>query len=287
MRKSVALVAFILFQSTGAFAGGSLKDAPAPIPPPADGWSGFSVGAGIGGVTIDQDASAAAKRKDLFCPYWAEWCYAKHDAISGSMNDDAWKVFGTVQVGYDRLISDRILIGAFADYDFYPDGDESSFGSTKHASLSGDLHRDGVWTVGGRLGVLVRPDLLVYGLGGFSRMNQNGEVTAAFDGPGYPKLPTSVTLKAGDLDGWTVGGGIETKLDRIDKRLSLKFEYRYSQFEGDSGKGYDSKYAYDCWGVHIAKEKARFDIDDATVQSVRAVLVWKLQADATPIEPLK
>ena len=200
------------------------------------------------------------------------------------MNDDDWKVFGTVQVGYDRLITDRILIGAFADYDFYPNGDESSSGGNYYRSLSADLHRDGAWTVGGRLGVLVRPDLLVYGLGGFSRMNQSGEVTAKFND--Y-YLPTSVTLKAGDLDGWTVGGGIETKLDRLDKRLSLKLEYRYSQFDGESGKGSAWNYAYNCWGEHFAKEKARFDIDDATVQSVRAVLVWKLQADATPIEPLK
>ncbi|SFV39105.1 outer membrane protein [Hyphomicrobium facile] len=284
MRKSVALVAFILFQSTGAFAGGSLKDAPAPIPPPADGWSGFSVGAGIGGVSIDQNASAAAKRTDIFCLYWWGCSYPKDDYLSGGMNDDAWKVFGTVQVGYDRLLGDRILIGAFADYDFYPNGDESSSGSTKHGSLSGELNRAGVWTVGGRLGVLVRPDLLVYGLGGFSRMNQNGEVTAEFDNF---KLPTSVTLKAGDLDGWTVGGGIETKLDRIDKRLSLKVEYRYSQFDGESGSGSDKSEAYKWWVLHCANEKARFDIDDATVQSVRAVLVWKLQADATPIEPLK
>jgi opacity protein-like surface antigen len=287
MRKSIALCAFVLFQSSGAFADGSgngLKDSPAPIAPAYDGWSGFSVGAGIGGISIDQNASAAAKRKDFFCPYWADWCYHKHDGISGSMNDDAWEVFGTVQVGYDRLIADRILIGAFADYDFYPNGDESSFGSSKHASLSGEIHRDGAWTVGGRLGVLVRPDLLVYGLGGFSRMNQNGEVTAAFDN--Y-KLPTSVTLKTGDLDGWTVGGGIETKLNRLDKRLSLKLEYRYSQFEGDSGKGSDENESCKWWVQHYVKEKARFDIDDATVQSVRAVLVWKLQADAAPIEPLK
>ncbi|CAA2140324.1 outer membrane protein [Hyphomicrobium sp. ghe19] len=284
MRKSVALVAFILFQSSGAFAGGSLKDAPAPIPQPADGWSGFSVGAGIGATSIDQNASAAAKRTDVFCLYWWGCSYPKNDYLSGGMNDDAWKVFGTLQVGYDRLISDRILIGAFADYDFYPDGDESSSGGTKHSFLSGEIHRDGAWTVGGRLGVLVRPDLLVYGLGGFSRMNQKGEVTAAFDN--Y-YLPTSVTLKAGDLDGWTVGGGIETKLDRIDKRLSLKVEYRYSQFDGESGSGSDKNEAYKWWVLHCASEKARFDIDDATVQSVRAVLVWKLQADATPIEPLK
>jgi outer membrane immunogenic protein len=290
MRKSVAFIAFVLLQSTGAFAdgsGGSLKDSPAPIAPSYDGWSGFSVGVGVGATSIDQDASAAAKRTDVFCLYWWGCSYPKHDYLSGGMNDDAWKVFGTVQVGYDRLIGERFLIGAFADYDFYPDGDEHAAVDFKHKSLTGDISRDGTWTVGGRLGYLVTPRLLVYGLGGFSRMNQNGEVTAEFDGPKYAKLPTSVTLKAGDLNGWTVGGGVETKLDRIDKRLSLKVEYRYSQFDGDSGKGSDENCSFKYWTEHFAKEKARFDIDDATVQSVRAVLVWKLQADATPIEPLK
>lgn len=56
---------------------------------------------------------------------------------------------------------------------------------------------------------------------------------------------------------------------------------------GDSGKGSDENCSFKYWKEHFASEKARFDIDEANVQSVRAVLVWKLQADATPIEPLK
>lgn len=269
-----------------------------------DGWSGFSVGVGVGAASIDQSASADAWRKDKFkkttC-YWYWGCdtdyyspKAKH--LSGEVNDDSWKVFGTVQVGYDRLIHERFLIGAFADYDFYPDGDEHFSDGSKHKSLTGDIQRDGTWTVGGRLGYLVTPRVLLYGLGGYSQMNLNGDVTAEFDGPKFgPHLPTSVTLHANDLQGWTVGGGIESKLDRIDKRLSLKVEYRYSQFDGESVSGSDAEFKKfgwsNCWSSteikHWAKEKARLDIDDTNIQSVRAVLVWKLQADATPVEPLK
>ena len=295
MRKCVAFIACVLLQSTGAFAGDFLTS--------TDGWSGFSVGAGIGAKTIDQNATAAAERWDLFKKKTCFWYYycdtdyygTKPEYLKGSMNDDAWKIFGTVQVGYDRLLFDRVLIGAFADYDFHPEGDEHASFSYKGNSLSGDLDRAGTWTVGGRLGYLVTPRFLVYGLGGFSRMNQDGSVTAAFDGPKYAPLPTSVTLTTGDLDGWTTGGGIETKLDRIDKRLSLKVEYRYSRFEGDSDVGYDdafNKTTYKKWWTktqvkHWASEGAGFDLDEATVQSVRAVLVWKLQADPAPIEPLK
>jgi hypothetical protein len=45
-----------------------------------------------------------------------------------------------------------------------------------------------------------------------------------------------------DVDGWTVGGGVKTKLDQ---RVSLKLEYRYSEFDGASAKVTDKD--HDFW----------------------------------------
>jgi outer membrane immunogenic protein len=220
----------------------------------------------------------------------------------GHFGDDERNVFGTLQVGYDRLIHDRILIGAFADYDSYPDSEDNfSQDTVKYkktvGSLSGDFDPQGIWTVGGRLGFLVTPRILLYGLGGYSQLRLDGEVNADFNDPFWykpgPALPSSVSLQMPDnLHGWTVGGGFETKLER---RLSLKFEYRCSHFDGNSasvsGATYDEFSHYGRFSKtevqRLIKENASMDLDDVDVQSVRVALVWKLTPDAIPVEPLK
>ena len=61
------------------------------------------------------------------CWWW--WCYW-HDAYDYSkhydtnIDDQSWNRFGTIQLGYDRLFHDRLLIGAFADVDIYVDSDD-------------------------------------------------------------------------------------------------------------------------------------------------------------------
>src|SRR5690606_31669255 len=108
---------------------GSVKDT-TPIPAPvAYEWNGLSVGAGIGVGWFDQDAYGKAWRKDKKqkwkcvknCYDWKWWNDVwkwKHYAfdkkqLDSRSSDSDWNVFGTVQVGYDHLIGDRFLIGAF------------------------------------------------------------------------------------------------------------------------------------------------------------------------------
>ncbi len=124
---------------------------PAPV---AYEWNGFSVGAGIGVGWFDQDAHGDAWRKDEVkrkectnlengkervkekCWKWKrvqEWSISAPKSagyrsqlrigLSSSSNDDDWNFFGTVQVGYDHLLGNRFLVGAFADFDFYKDAD--------------------------------------------------------------------------------------------------------------------------------------------------------------------
>lgn len=151
-----------------------------------------------------------------------------------------------------------------------------------YGSLNGKVERDNIWTVGGRLGYLVTPRVLVYGLVGFSRMSLEGTLDAKF---GPANIPLSIDE---NVDGWTVGGGVETKLDQ---RVSLKLEYRYSEFDGASAKVTDKD--DDVWKknkwlvVHSMKEGAKLDLDDTEVHSVRAVLSFKLGGHETVPEPLK
>ena len=167
---------------------GSLKDtAPAPI---AYEWNGLSVGAGIGVGRFDQNAYGKAWRKDKLSKYhcWLILCYDKdkinkYRDIDAHGSDGDWSAFGTAQIGYDRLLGGRFLIGAFADYDFLRDA-ELTFSNKRHnRSLVGSVEKDGMWTVGGRLGFLATPRVLLYGLAGYSQMSLEGNLAAHFDDP--------------------------------------------------------------------------------------------------------
>lgn len=316
---AVAAATGMALGTSGALADGyyvgSVKDtAPAPAPEVYE-WNGLSVGAGIGVGLFDQDASGKAWRKDKNIKKKAcEWEWHKYvrklvwDCDKHSKGDkytdlhsqsesDKWSVFGTLQIGYDRLLTDRLLIGAFADFDFFHDNELKFSDSSRKGSLNGSVDRENMWTIGGRLGYLVTPRVLVYGLAGYSQLNLDGELDAKFSDPLGGPHSTNANVSINErVDGWTVGGGVEAKLE---KRLSLKLEYRYSHFDGaqasyfdmrdgdfkkDYGKGFNYKlYDYE----RTIKEGAKLDLDDTDVHSIRAVLSFKLGGHEESVAPLK
>lgn len=311
---ALAATACLGLGTTGALAdgyetAGSLKDT---MPAPVDyEWNGLSVGAGIGVGQLNQDAFGKAWRKDddikkKICE-WEWWKYKgkfvwdcdqyykndKYSELKSGAEGDNWNVFGTIQIGYDRLLTDRILIGAFTDFDFYTDADLTFSDKSHKGSLVGSVDRENIWTAGGRIGFLATPRVLIYGLAGYSQMKLDGSLSAEFDDPLNGPHPTNASLKLDErVDGWTVGGGVEAKLE---KRLSLKVEYRYSQFDGltisEDGKR-DGDFSF--WKHHkyydyerTIKEGGKLDLGDTDVHSVRAVLSFKLGRDEVPVAPLK
>ena len=154
----------------------------------APNWTGFYVGVGIGAGAVVSDVSFNRGSRELF----------------GLDGIGAEGVFGTVTVGYDRVIRPGWVAGVFADYDF---------GSNISTDIShlGSIDLDHAWSIGGRAGFLTSPSTLVYGTVGYTQ--------AEFDFFGA----TSETF-----DGFFVGAGIETLL-RQD--WTLKLEYRYTQFD--------------------------------------------------------
>ena len=101
--------------------------------------------------------------------------------------------------------------------------------------------------------------------------------------------PTSLKVKLPDsLDGYTLGGGVETKLTSA---LSLKFEYRFTQLDGESELVSKTKtQCFECGEGGIARriqENAKADLD-VDIHSVRAVLSYKFGRDEPlPAAPLK
>lgn len=147
----------------------------------------------------------------------------------GSIDVDEKKSFeadgflGSLGLGYDIMLRDNLLIGAFADYSFGDLEDKYSI-----AGVPVTAKYEDIWAIGGRVGVIVHKDMLLYGTAGytsteFSVRNPGGKGSE-------------------DLDGFFVGVGLERLLHN---NLYLRAEYRYSNYddvksrevvENDAGK---------------------------------------------------
>ena len=241
---------------------GSMKDAPMPAPVVYD-WTGFSIGAGIGGAFMNYESDTAGTL-EVTPPGIV-------DAFAFPLDDDDGTIFGTVQLGYDRTLPSRFLIGVFADYDF-SGGTETGFGGTfalaggapgDTLSFAGSADVDNSWTVGGRLGFLATPETLVYGLIGWTHADLNVSGTASTDIVGG--LPVAFSAEE-DMDSVTVGAGVETMVGR---GLSLKLEYRYTDLDGLSETA-----ILDGIGGLGSVGTAVTDVD-TDLHTIRAVLTWR------------
>jgi outer membrane immunogenic protein len=127
-------------------------------------------------------------------------------------------------IGADLQVSQNIVLGVFADYDW----------SHQRTTLSADWldaaavfsgttpSLDQGWTIGGRAGFLVAPDILLYGLAGYSEMKLNNW-SASVIPQGGPALLV-LQQPAQTSHGYTIGAGIEY---RLVNNVSLRGEYRY------------------------------------------------------------
>ncbi len=174
-----------------------------------------------------------------------------------SSDDDG--INGSFAIGYDYLIHDRFLIGAFADYSL---GDlESSRGLSLGDSI--DLSLDDVWSVGGRIGFM-RCCTLFYAMAGYTS--------------GDASMKTLIHDESDRLDGYFVGAGIEHALH---SGLFLRAEYRYSNFVDFSSNIYGEP-CNACGGYFSEKFESDFEM-----HTVQVGIVYKLGRDPEALVPLK
>lgn len=172
---------------------------------------------------------------------------------------------GTLQIALDYQFAEQWVVGLFADVDWH--SLEASYNSASSASLAfpgagggpgsinllsananANINVDWGFTLGGRLGYLMTPRTMIYGLAGYSQVNlDNPSVQVSFSDPvsniagslpgpvagalaAAANSPSSMTLPLPDsLDGYTLGAGVEVM---ISEAWSVKTEYRYSSFDG-------------------------------------------------------
>lgn len=184
-------------------------------------WTGCYLGAGGGYAMWNQDATGYNEGPP-------------RQQVTDTTTGGGRGTFATLQAGCDyqfALGSARLVAGAFGDYDFpdvtgrynspiYLGGGNTGVGGERMNSM---------WAVGGRLGVLVSPDLLTYVSGGyteagFGRIDLDNIILGGrFNGP-QSYIPSQT------YRGYFIGTGDEFALSFLPG-LTWKNEYRLSVFD--------------------------------------------------------
>jgi outer membrane immunogenic protein len=218
--------------------------APAPVAAPVHNWTGFYVGANIGGGWGNRNVDFSPN-DPLTLDFFAM------PAISFRASG----VLGGLQLGYNWQFNRNWLLGLEADFDGSGmDGSGSNsvitnFGPGGLEPFTQTVNEKIKWfgTVRMRLGYLPTDNLLAYVTGGYAygRVEHTGTYTDNGTGIGitlgapsgsfsFVCTATSTCFSGSSSDvatGWTVGGGLEYA---IWQHWTLKAEYLYVSLEGKS-----------------------------------------------------
>lgn len=306
MRKLVIGAAAAAYLGTAGMAAadgmyeGSMKDAPAPLPPVMS-WTGFYIGGGVGAGAVVHELDINAY-EDVYksCKYEvsaksSSSCsngYYLYSESAANLNFDGIGgegIFGTVQIGYDWQFSPRGVFGFFADADLSGIETELDFSVSEDGytwlSGNGEVAMDWMWTIGARLGLLTTPDTLFYALIGYSQAEfDDPSISINFDG-------YSDTFKTSldTFSGITVGLGMET---RLDQNWGLKLEYRFTQFSDEELFSYSDSYykgGYGCGQCskkYYVEEGISADLEPS-LHTGRVVLTYRFGERHEPLESLK
>jgi outer membrane immunogenic protein len=213
--KKIAFALTALAALTGTASAADLAARPYTKAPvvvaPVANWTGCYVGGGGGGAYVKND------HNDYLT-------VAPNTQIGPNISTGADGWFGTVQVGCDYQMNNWV-VGLFGDYDFMSVKGDTSIGGTFAPSVVGSQKLDSQWSIGGRAGYLVLPQLLTYVSGGYTQGHWKSTSLTPFAG----LVPTN-TLPGSTKGGWFIGTGDEYALSFLPG-LFWKTEYRYSQFD--------------------------------------------------------
>ena len=254
--------------ATAAFAGQAIAaDMPmkaarvAPAPVAVANWTGCYISGGIGYGLYHQE------NYDYFSAPPAARLQLSNQYDTGGRG---W--LGRAQVGCDyqfALGTWNVVVGAFGDYD-WADINGRFYGSPAFGVATETLNSQ--WAVGGRIGVLVTPQLLTYFSGGYTQAEFDYG-TFTFNAPPPANVATGVYLPGHTYKGWFLGSGLEYSLGWAPG-LSLKTEYRFSEF--DTGTN-----PYRVVATNLANG---FEVDSTKyVHTVTTSLVYKFHFGGGPV----
>jgi len=188
-------------------------------PAPVFNWNGFYVGgnAGIAWSSTLVGYSGGPGTAAFFA----------NNEFPTSLAPGAGGYLGGAQLGYNWQLSPAWLVGLEADiqggnYKGNADITLTTF------TTSVEQHSNWFGTVRGRVGVLVGPNILFYGTGGFAYGQTEASQSAIATGFTLATCPATLPCAAGSATttryGWSAGAGIETM---VAPNWTVRAEYLY------------------------------------------------------------
>jgi outer membrane immunogenic protein len=223
MKKLAFITTVAALMGTSAFAADMAVKAPPVVSPPPPSWTGFYLGANIGGVWGDLGSAAVNFTSDGYDP-GPSFSSARQATVIGGFHG-----------GYNFQTYTNWVVGVEGDFDWTNLSNTNSGillagGAPFGTSLTGTKELvDSLASARGRLGYSFGNWVpYVTGGGAWSRTEYTGFVTnnlAAGGGPGSFDV-------AQTKSGWVVGGGFEYK---VTPNLLLRAEYLHYEFNNDGG----------------------------------------------------
>jgi hypothetical protein len=215
----------------------SLKDTVAA--PKVPTWSGMYFGGSVGYGWNDSTNN-----------------YSDSTGGRSSRDEDADGGLVSLIWGIDCMFRDRFVVGGFVDVDW---------SNIERGSAGDGMTIDRSFAIGGRIGMLVRPETLAFLTGGYTR--------ARFDNDGWWNIVDATDPASGilpgrnkvDFDGFFIGAGLE---HRISNNFFLRGEVRWAKYDSEitnSGVAFDGT-------TYVDKE-------DPELVTARLGLIYKLGRD--------
>jgi outer membrane immunogenic protein len=271
MKKfAFALAASAVFAGPALAADMAVKARPAPAPVVVANWTGCYIGGGGGYGLFDQENTGYA---DI--PFTIPRTRVTPTADAGGRG---W--FGTVGGGCDYQFGGigtwQVVIGAFADYDF---ADLKGQLNLPTSTLYGTEKLTDKWSVGGRIGVLITPQLLTYISGGYTE--------AKYAGVNFDSFANTVIVPQNGqywnsqwYKGWFLGSGYEYALGFLPG-LYWKTEYRFSEYDVGTNRNY---FAPNFIVPALANTLTGASYDSKKYDhTVRSSLVWRFNWGGSPV----
>ncbi len=268
MKKlALALVATAAFAGQAMAADMAVKARPAPPPVPVANWTGCYISGGVGYGLYDNETNSrfvntagsvfvTGPNVDVGGRGWLAGGGGGCDYQFGLGGGGGF--FGTGQ----------FVIGILADY--YWSNMRGDRPAPINAFYSAQEKVDSQWSVGGRIGWLMSPNLLTYFSGGYTEAHFNGTgnfytpITGAFTGSALPGRTAQ---------GWFLGSGVEYQSGWIPN-LTWKTEYRFSEYDRvDRAERV----------IATGALNGYFSQDRLFVQTVMTSLVYRFNWGGTPV----
>jgi len=189
----VSAIASICIGGVATAGGDFVPVVPVPI---VDSWSGFYAGLQAGGVGGSADVSIPD--------------------YSSTFSVDPSGFAGGLYAGYNWLLSSNFLLGVEIEANYISADDEGFSGGTTEEKYKVEQNWDAALVA--RIGYVIDDQYMPYLLGGVAWTEL--ETSYIPDG-GWGKKSDTVT-------GWTVGAGVEMK---IDENLHVRIQYRYTDYQ--------------------------------------------------------